>query len=418
MVLINKDIDLSRFVAIGDSVTSGYRDGALFYKGQLDSFPRLMAEQFKTKQKAEKQDPEDFEFRQPLMHPGSPGLGFWGNSRLVLKKRDDGAGSELSYLAPAGDLQALATNIYSSQGPFHNLGVPGAKVTTLAAPGYGDPAKGMGNYNPFFFRMSSDPVKASILSDALRMRPTFFSLFIGNNDALAYALSGGTSDSITPLADFKAGLELVIDALLSAGARGALSNLPGLESIPFFTSIPYNGLLLDRENRDQLNLQFPGTVFVQGLNSFLVEDPFHPGGKRQLEKGELVILDVLLDENRYSYLQGLIPIPEKYYLSKEQVEQVRKAIAAFNEIIKALAIQKQLAFIDTELFLRNIATARVYDPRTLCIEYASGDVFSLDGLHINSLGHSLLANEFIVAINKSYNAGIPKINITRFREHN
>ena len=36
--------DFSKFVALGNSLTSGYSDGALFIAGQENAFPKLMAE--------------------------------------------------------------------------------------------------------------------------------------------------------------------------------------------------------------------------------------------------------------------------------------------------------------------------------------------------------------------------------------
>ena len=56
----------------------------------------------------------------------------------------------------------LSENCYAAQGPFNNLGVPGAKVITLLAPEYGNQKLGEGNYNPFFARICSNPEKALV----------------------------------------------------------------------------------------------------------------------------------------------------------------------------------------------------------------------------------------------------------------
>ena len=37
--------DFSKFVSIGNSLTSGYRDGALYLDGQKESFPSMIAKQ-------------------------------------------------------------------------------------------------------------------------------------------------------------------------------------------------------------------------------------------------------------------------------------------------------------------------------------------------------------------------------------
>ena len=38
--------DFTKFVAIGDSLTAGYADGALYLLGQQNSFPNMLAQQF------------------------------------------------------------------------------------------------------------------------------------------------------------------------------------------------------------------------------------------------------------------------------------------------------------------------------------------------------------------------------------
>lgn len=39
--------DFSKYVALGNSLTSGFSDGALFIKGQQGSYTNIMAQQFK-----------------------------------------------------------------------------------------------------------------------------------------------------------------------------------------------------------------------------------------------------------------------------------------------------------------------------------------------------------------------------------
>ncbi len=410
MVSKNKNIDLTCYIAIGDSLTTGYEDGALFYEGQICSYPNLMAGKF------------GCEFTQPLMSSASVGIGFFGNSRLILEKGKDGTSSKLTYVSSRGDIDAIKNNIYLSNGPFNNLGVPGAKVITVIAPGYGNNNNGEGNFNPFFFRMASNPLSASILSDAFDIEPSFFSLFIGNNDVLAYALSGGTSDWITPIdgppgIGFEESLTVIVNTLLSKTSKGVICNLPSLSSIPFFNTIKYNSLFLDLVGADLLSVKYKhlGVTFQVGFNPFLIEDPSHPNGVRKIEEGEFILLEIFLDKNKIEFLNGLMPIPKIYYLSKKQIELSQAALNSFNTIIKNIATKNNLAFVDAECLLKTIKIDRVYDGKTIDMVYKTGGVFSLDGLHINQLGQALLANEFIEAINNIYKTAIQKVNITKFR---
>ena len=76
-------------------------------------------------------------------------------------------------------------------GGFGNMGVPGAKSFHLVAEGYGNLANvASGKANPYFVRFASS-ASTSVLKDAVAQKPTFFSLWIGNNDVLSYATSAG-----------------------------------------------------------------------------------------------------------------------------------------------------------------------------------------------------------------------------------
>ncbi|HEY1038699.1 MAG TPA: hypothetical protein VGF30_04800 [Bacteroidia bacterium] len=406
-------MDISRYVAIGDSVTSGYSDGALYYDAQLTSYPNLLANQFKSYGGGE--------FRQALINKDSVGIGFYENSRMVLKKDDPYTNSTgLSFLAPQGDLSVFLENIYPEHGPFHNMGIPGLKAITAILPGYGNPANGLGNFNPFFSRIASNPKVKSVLDDVLAIRPTFFTLFIGNNDVLAYALSGGTSDLITPAfatasdLNFEGAVNKMVDALLESGAKGAIANIPDIWDIPFFTSIPFNGLLIGKKQANQLNLKYPSTkiYFKEGNNPFLVQTQ---EGVRQMKAGELILMDVLFDPDKHACLAGEIPIPKKYVLTSTEAVKVQNTITEYNAILESIAKSNKLAFVNTNALVKTVAADRVYDGRTFNLCYQKKRVFSLDGLHLNSLGQALLSNAFIKAINATYGSSIPKINLLKYR---
>ncbi|WP_051017730.1 hypothetical protein [Pontibacter sp. BAB1700] len=42
------ELDFTKYVAVGNSLTAGYQDGGLYREAQLSSFPALMAQQFET----------------------------------------------------------------------------------------------------------------------------------------------------------------------------------------------------------------------------------------------------------------------------------------------------------------------------------------------------------------------------------
>src|SRR4051812_41321112 len=74
-------LDVSKYVAIGNSITSGFADGALYYDGQMVSYPNLLAQQFKLIGGGE--------FVQPLVPISSVGVGSTINARSVLGYKTD-----------------------------------------------------------------------------------------------------------------------------------------------------------------------------------------------------------------------------------------------------------------------------------------------------------------------------------------
>ncbi len=411
MDFTNGEADFSTYVALGNSLTAGYANNALYREGQLVSYPNLIAQQMKAVGGGE--------FVQPLVDPGSVGVGSSGNARLVLAIVD----GELSPVPAAehGDLSILTTSV-ADQGPFNNMGVPGAKVTTAVYPGYGNPANGAGNFNPFFTRMTTDPASASMLGDAVAQNPTFFSVFLGSNDVLGYATSGGVGDVITPMSGpagigFEASYDAIISALTANGAKGVVANVPSVTATPFFTTVPYNGLVLqDQSKVDALNAAYQQLIaaglvqtFDLGPNGFIIEDANSPVGFRQIQEGELILLSVPVDQLQAG-LGSITPIPDQYVLTADELVQIKTATQAFNAKIKAAAEANGLAFVDVNAFLNKIKEHGIYvNGRMLTTEFVSGGAFSLDGVHLTPIGNALLANKFIEAINSTYNATIPKI---------
>jgi len=56
----------------------------------------------------------------------------------------------------------------------------------------------------------------------------------------------------------------------------------------------------------------------------------------------------------------------------------------------------------------------VYNGVNFSTQFVTGGAFSLDGIHLNSKGNALLANEFIKVINQYFGANIPGINANAY----
>ena len=413
-------IDVTKYVAIGNSITSGFADGALYYEGQQVSYANLLADQFKTIGGGD--------FNTPWTPMGTQGIGSSLNAKLVLGYKTDCQGVNGLSPVPAapgyGDISIFSNNI-SAQGPFNNMGVPGAKVTTVVYPGYGDGSKPAGSFNPFFTRMLTltEMATASLLSKAAEQNPTFFSLFIGNNDVLGNALAGGMSSTpITPSegiagVGFDASYDSIINTMMANGAKGVVGNIPDITNIPHFTTVPYNGLTLTATDAANLNAAYgvTGATFKEGSgNAFMIVDASAPGGVRQIKSNEYILLGTPQDSIKCAGWGTTKPLADQYVLNVREVLNLKEAAAAYNAKIKTVAEEKGLAFVDVNAFMANAKKGIVYNGITSSAAFVSGGAFSLDGIHLTPRGNAMLANEFIKAINATYGSTINLVDITKY----
>ncbi len=414
-------VDASRYVAVGSSITAGYADGALYYEGQKVSFSNLLAEQFKLIGGGE--------FTIPFVPINSNGISVIAgntvsiNARSIFATRTDCKGV-ISYgpvkLSPTENYSFFSSNIYVASTPFNNLGIPNAKINHVPFKGYGNVSNiSSGNFNPFYQRIASNISNSSILSDALNLNPTFFSLLIGSDDAMAFALAGGASDTITSSVRFNNHVDSVVNNLTRNGAKGVIGNIPDLSSLPYFSTIPYNGLTLDQAQVDQLNnLYGPlnlNITFTVGTNGFIISDAAAPIGFRQITQSEYVLLNVPLDSVKCNSFGSLIPIPNRYVLTVSEINAVQNAITNYNVKLKTTSDAKGLAFVDVNLFYKEVKSGLLYNGISFNAQFVKGGVFSLDGLQLNPAGQALLTNKFIEAINLKYGASIPQIDVTKYR---
>ncbi len=100
---------------------------------------------------------------------------------------------------------------------------------------------------------------------------------------------------------------------------------------------------------------------------------------------------------------------DKYILTISEITEVTAAITAYNEIIKQTAETNGLAYVDFNSFLIEASTVGVvFDGITFTTDFITGNMFSLDGIHLTPQGNAVVANYFIDAINSTYNSKIPK----------
>lgn len=236
--VVSGTANFGKYVALGDSFAAGYSDGALFKKGQEGSYANVLSQQFALAGGGT--------FSTPFMSDNIGGFSAGGvqigafPTRLIFN---------LATSSPI-NVNGVTTTVFGSAAtgaPFNNFGVPGAKSFHLITPGYG-------TLNPYFGRFAKT-TNSTVLGDATDASVkahTFFSLWIGGNDVLTYATSGGVgvnrtgitnlalygNNDITDPGVFAGAYSTLVDGLTANGAKGVVANIPYITGLPYFTTVP------------------------------------------------------------------------------------------------------------------------------------------------------------------------------------
>ncbi len=455
------EADFSTYVALGNSLTAGITDSALFIEGQKNSMPFILSQQFALAGGGD--------FSQPMMSDNLGGLLLLGTQITQNRFFFDGSGPAVLPGTPTTEV----SNILS--GPFNNMGVPGAKSFHLVAPGYGNIAGvATGAANPYFVRMASSPT-TTVLADAVAQSPTFFTLWIGNNDVLSYALSGGAGtnqignldpttygpNDITDPNVFASVFNTLVSTLTAGGADGVVANIFDVISIPNFTTVPHDPVPLDEATANSLNAQLFGpliqiltalgepdrfmTVSSEEENPVLIVDETLTnysaqiagalqgsgisadqamlmgdlyGQARHATSDDLVLLvsSSLIGEEQagipapFNTIAVTYPFQDQYVLIPSEIMQIRTATAAYNATIASVAETHGLALVDTNALIDELASVGAdFDEFTLKDDFIFGGAFSLDGVHPGARGYAFLANTFIEEINEKYGSNLPPV---------
>lgn len=229
--------DFSNYIAVGNSLTAGYSDGGLYADVQIQSYPNMIAQQMN--------EITGSDFIQPDIQ--GDGSGYLYVTSLDLSTNPPSVGF--------GTFDEDPSFLTQLEGPFNNLGVPGIRVKDITFKGYGSSPQ----VNPYFYRMLGGKASdMSYLEMVQESQPSFFTSWLGNNDVLGYAASGGVAGvagapgtglgGLTdPTTEFKPSYDALIAALSSKGEKGVVVTIPDITQAPYFTTVPWNGLVLDAD---------------------------------------------------------------------------------------------------------------------------------------------------------------------------
>jgi lysophospholipase L1-like esterase len=418
--------DFTSYVAVGNSLTSGYTDGGLFNEAQATSYPALLAQQFAKTGKG------PATFVQPAFSTAKKdGSGYIklqvvGGSLAPVQPTaaNNYLGEQVARtgtVLPGGDqLEA-----YAGTQP-DNLGVPGISVLSSVSALTGGLAP-YGSINPFYERLlttAEKPTKDYVTYIAQKT-PTFFTCWMGNNDVLTYAVAGGVASAANPFSNltdttrFGIGYRAILQTISKNGTvKGAVANIPNVTNVPYFTTVTVAAVAASFKAQ---NAASPG-VFITARSA---------AGSTTTTVRLATSADLLTFTTQAFIASEVaagrpapgslptVPLPNSYVLDTNEINDVNGVVTRttqLNAIIAKTALRFKVPVVDANTYFagvaaRGITTNGVNNTTT----FASGNFFGLDGVHPTPRGYALIANEWIRVINSYYGSTIPNVDPNTYR---
>jgi len=364
------------YVALGNSITAGYQSSGITDATQRQSYAFLLAQQMNTR----------------YAYASLAGRGC--NPPVANFQTQAGAGTITAAQRPTiCDLRNPATTDILT-----NVAVPNASSY--------DPMDEDGT--SFSNTLTSLILGgATQVQMALAAKPTFASIWIGNNDVLGFAVGNGTTAGLagmTPVATFQTNYTGMLDAMVAGapGLRGVLIGVVQVANAPImfpaaalsnptfkagFDAIANATTVLDP------SCVAGGAGATSLINTFLafqIRQGAHPAVIACVAGGATGALTA--------------PIGDILVLDPTEQATVAARVNAYNAHIEAEAARIGFGYYDPNSTLVTLRTAGtvVANVPTWGPTGTFGTGMSLDGVHPGAPVHRLIANELIAVINAEY----------------
>jgi len=402
-----------QYVALGDSLTAGWQSGCLVQRNQVNSFPAMLAHSL-----------YGGDFEQPLVQEGP----------LTNGTAPKCLGAEF---APPVSIDVVPmSEMYGPLNatlprPYNNLGMPGAEVADLTTLTSVNPngsaierisALVLRNFPTSPFNNTNAVEQAaSLLAPAASS--AIATLWIGNNNTLGASTSGIVVDGVTLVSqqDFQASYSAIV-AGIPPGVQLVVANLPYVTAIPFSTTIP--PIVLDANRQPVIVNGSTVPLLGQGDDAYPCV-PVAPDHGCPLPPNALVNLSAspLLGQGIGipTALGGTgLPLPHGSIdatgahagvtLYPDEIQLLKERTDQYNSVI-ANSSGSSAVFVDTNARFSEIQ-AHGYDVGgiQLTTAFLTGGIFSYDGVHPSTIGYTIVASEFIDAINTQTSSAFPRPN--------
>ncbi len=368
----------ARYVSFGNSITAGFQSGGLSDSLQRLGYPVLLAKAMGT----------------PFFYPSLNNPGCPPPITFIF------ANPPTRVAGPACALRSAVVPPY-----LNNVAFPGADVLALLNTNYTPP--------PPRPPTASDAYKLFLLGGrtelqrAREVRPTFVTVWIGNNDVLGAILDpaiGGNPADITPPDSFARRFNALMDSIDSFGTvQGGV--LLGVVQV---TAAPYVS---------QGRVYFAAQARIPTMTVLANCLAFQP-----LPTGDTAFVGVPFHYGAPLVAKAAAGVPDTLDCSVPQVISVANAVnmivtvVKYDSTIQAAAAKRKWLYLDPNALLKQLAGVPgairafpAFPPDPNAVPAPFGSALSRDGIHPSTATQKLIAQTLQQAINAFYNSGIPAI---------
>ena len=389
-------------VAIGGSMTAGFRNGGLYRAGQMTAYPNLVARQMGIT-----------DFQSPLFGENEAnGTGYvqliddgskyptWRevtNNKATLKA---GSPPELSkyeggilnnYAVPEGGLDMIFSKIACDNCTFYN-------------------GKSWTNGIVFASRMSPSPIdikKVSLL-DQMKKRNVNFFIAEDDFDKFLYSVKDDVMNSLSGYGSYfvntrQGNFPKDIKSLMSenvGASKGVVFTFPIITDLAYFNW--YSVVeLKDKANSLTITTErYNRKIILDKMSNFILKPtPTVDALFKNLKKGDNISTTLSKSD----------------LLEEQETISCTNKVREYNSMIRQKAKDANLALVDLEkIYAQMNINSYLSSDGFKVTGGGRGNFFSSDGIYPSAIGQAVIANEVIKSINSTYKSNIPLINLNDY----
>ena len=379
------------YIAIGGSLTAGYRNQGLTRESQMTAYPNLIANQMGL-----------VNFKTPLFETseanGSGGVVFDGTADLPSWKQVTNQTAILNK-AP------MSLKKYNG-GDFQNISAP-----FLAKDGfqsnYGESSQSLAA-NSFVERLFKDTDMIPANTGYSPFTPTLETVF-KKQKADIYTVEFGFDGMINNIMTQR---NVSFEGFMLGSYQASLDSKGKVIGKPVWLLMPSQFL------------RFPYFQFFTydklikklGVSEILIGT----GNDTYTEKAnkDCVFLPTkrILDAINNKTPLDIVPDVEVMDATECSGDWKSKEHIGYNKIIETVAKEKNIPLVDLQAVYDKVLNGQYISEDGFKIDpsFPKGNFFSQDGIYPSAIGQAVIANEVIKVMNKAYQTKIPLVNITEF----